>query len=60
MLHDFVQLKEGDWVVQNGANSAVRVSCVFASLRVLMMQAGWASSYSDSCFQGIQNHQLHP
>ncbi|KAF8440062.1 hypothetical protein L210DRAFT_3612536 [Boletus edulis BED1] len=23
MLHDFVQLKEGDWVVQNGANSAV-------------------------------------
>ncbi|KAG9310991.1 hypothetical protein JVU11DRAFT_8869 [Chiua virens] len=23
MLHDFVQLKEGDWVLQNGANSAV-------------------------------------
>ncbi|KAG6370370.1 hypothetical protein JVT61DRAFT_12184 [Boletus reticuloceps] len=23
MLHDVVQLKEGDWVVQNGANSAV-------------------------------------
>lgn len=23
MLHDFVELKEGDWVVQNGANSAV-------------------------------------
>lgn len=34
MLHDFVQLKEGDWVVQNGANSAVRVSgvlCVTAN-----------------------------
>jgi trans-2-enoyl-CoA reductase len=23
MLHDFVQLAEGDWVIQNGANSAV-------------------------------------
>ncbi|KAJ2919477.1 hypothetical protein MD484_g929, partial [Candolleomyces efflorescens] len=23
MLHDFVRLKEGDWVIQNGANSAV-------------------------------------
>ncbi|CDO77669.1 hypothetical protein BN946_scf184969.g20 [Trametes cinnabarina] len=23
MLHEFVQLKEGDWVLQNGANSAV-------------------------------------
>ncbi|KAH7882220.1 hypothetical protein F5I97DRAFT_1939656 [Phlebopus sp. FC_14] len=23
MLHDFVKLKEGDWVIQNGANSAV-------------------------------------
>jgi trans-2-enoyl-CoA reductase len=53
MLHDFVHLKEGDWVVQNGANSAVRVSGVFVSLRVLMVQSGWASSYPDSCFQGI-------
>lgn len=26
MLHDFVQLRQGDWVVQNGANSAVRHS----------------------------------
>lgn len=24
MLHDFVDLQEGDWVLQNGANSAVR------------------------------------
>ncbi|THH02685.1 hypothetical protein EW026_g208 [Hermanssonia centrifuga] len=23
MIHDFVKLKEGDWLVQNGANSAV-------------------------------------
>lgn len=23
MLSDFVNLKEGDWVIQNGANSAV-------------------------------------
>lgn len=23
MLHDFTQLVEGDWIVQNGANSAV-------------------------------------
>lgn len=24
VLRDFVDLEEGDWVVQNGANSAVR------------------------------------
>ena len=24
MLHEFVKLESGDWVVQNGANSAVR------------------------------------
>jgi NADPH:quinone reductase-like Zn-dependent oxidoreductase len=24
MLHDFVKLAPGDWVLQNGANSAVR------------------------------------
>ena len=28
MLHDFVKLEEGDWVVQNGANSAVCFLCL--------------------------------
>jgi hypothetical protein len=26
MLHDFVHLEEGDWVIQNGANSSVSLS----------------------------------
>jgi hypothetical protein len=26
MLRDYVELREGDWVMQNGANSAVRIS----------------------------------
>ena len=28
MLEDYVQLKEGDWVVQNGANSAVGLAAI--------------------------------
>lgn len=29
MLQDFTSLQEGDWVVQNGANSAVRaIQCL--------------------------------
>jgi hypothetical protein len=31
MLRDYVELREGDWVMQNGANSAVRISVFFAS-----------------------------
>jgi trans-2-enoyl-CoA reductase len=28
MLSEFVDLKEGDWVIQNGANSAARPSLI--------------------------------
>ena len=28
MLEDFVPLKKGDWVVQNGANSAVGLAAI--------------------------------
>jgi len=28
MLRDYVELKEGDWIIQNGANSAVRVCLI--------------------------------
>ena len=43
MLHDYVQLDEGDWIVQNGANSAVcQLSALERSFQCLWAQVGQA------------------
>ena len=54
MLLDFVELAPGDWVVQNGANSAVNTSIVFKTLPknvfpcLIMSQNFLGGSGSDS------------
>lgn len=58
MLTEFVALKSGDWVIQNGANSAVSIS--FSLLPTLNFFAGWPSGNSDSSRAWSKYHQLYP
>jgi hypothetical protein len=58
MLRDFVDLKPGDWVLQNGANSAVsQVDPV--TMHLLTLLTGRASGYSNCCFPRLENSQLY-
>ena len=58
MLSDFVDLQPGDWVVQNGANSAVRQSTVSHG-RADSTNVGGTSCYYASQTAGIEHSQLH-
>lgn len=57
MLKDYVELKEGDWIMQNGANSAVRV------LTTSRSDSGWEqtggpSRHSDCCCTRAKDVEL--
>lgn len=47
MLSDFIDLQEGDWVVQNGANSAVSHQLMCRNLVDATIMLGWSSCHSD-------------
>ena len=47
MLSEFVDLKEGDWVIQNGANSAVRnQNLKKKEYRLILTMHRWAKQLS--------------
>ncbi len=62
MIHDFTTLQEGDWLVQNGANSAVRFSFLSGAMvwfsHVLI--TGRASGHPNSRCKRHQDTQLCP
>lgn len=59
MLSEFVDLQPGDWVVQNGANSAVRRP-VIGNDRTGSIDIGGTSCYYAGKPTGIEHNQLHP
>jgi NADPH-dependent curcumin reductase CurA len=60
MLHDFAQLVEGDWIVQNGANGAVRSSLRALVVILTVRFLGRSSCDSNRRCEGVQDYQLHP
>ena len=58
MLSEFVDLQPGDWVVQNGANSAVRHFTVGYG-RTDSTDIGWAGRHCTRKTAGIEYDQLH-
>jgi len=59
MLTGFVDLQPGDWVVQNGANSAVR-KLIVGSDRADSTATGGTSCYYAGQVTRIEHDQLHP
>lgn len=59
MLSDFVDLQPGDWVVQNGANSAVRRSTTDKNF-IYSIGAGGASCYFIGQVEGVEHNKPHP
>jgi len=59
MLSDFVDLQPGDWVVQNGANSAVR-ELISVNRCTSSTGTGGTSRYYPSQAAGAKHDQPHP
>lgn len=67
MLRDYVDLKEGDWIIQNGANSAVRLSPLVLlpsskthTYTYIYESAGRTSCHTNSQIPRSKQHQPHP
>jgi hypothetical protein len=59
MLSEFVDLQPGDWVAQNGANSAVR-QYITGNDRADSINTGGASCYYAGQATGIKHNKPHP
>jgi NADPH:quinone reductase-like Zn-dependent oxidoreductase len=48
MLHDYIELSKGDWLLQNGANSSVNLFFLdLLALHLINSLAGWSSRDPD-------------
>lgn len=67
ILSEFVDLRPGDFVIQNGANSAVGIIpvvnaeqlLIYKSFNILVDFLGWPSSHSNCLRQRSQDYQSH-